>query len=301
MMTALTRARAGIAVAPPPVVTRTSMGAVTHTGTGTGDAVLTLHGAMGGADQSWLLGQALFAEPDARRVIGVARPGYPGTPLALGASPEEQADLYAALLDAMGIDRAVVAAVSAGGPSALQFALRHPGRCAGLILVSAATGRLDASLALPRLRKLERMTRVPGLAPLLGWLAGRDPEAAARRSILDPALLERTLAHPEAGPLIRGLGASTRTRLKQRMPGTLNDTIRYQSLPPFPFAALTVPVLVLHGTADRVVPFAHAEAVRAAPRSRVVPLDGGDHVALFTHLDEVRGETQAFLDHRPSL
>lgn len=286
--------RAG-AVAPAVILTRTRLGDVTHTDTGAGPTLLALHGAMGGADQSWLLGQALFVAPDSHRVIGVARPGYPGTSQTLGASPEEQADLYVALLDALEIDRAMVAAVSAGGPSALQFALRHPDRCRGLILVSTATGALDASMSLPRLRKMERLTRVPGLAPLLGWFAARDPDAAARRSILDLVLLEQTLAHPEAGPLIRGLGASARTRLAQRMPGTLNDTIRYQSLPVFPFADLRVPLLVVHGTADRVVPLAHAGAAATAPGATLVALAGGDHVALFTHLDEVRGAVATFV------
>jgi pimeloyl-ACP methyl ester carboxylesterase len=141
---------------------------------------------------------------------------------------------------------------------------------------------------------MERLTRVPGLSAVLGWLAGRDPEASARRAILDPELLAKTLAHPDAGPLLRGLGATTRDKLKQRLPGSLNDTTRYQSLPPFPFAQLAVPVLAMHGTVDRVVPLSHAEALAAAPRSRVIALAGGDHVALFSHLDEVRAAVAEF-------
>lgn len=292
-MTGDQRAR-GIAVAPHPITTRTRLGDVAHTDTGFGPVLLALHGAMGGTDQSWLLGQALWRDAGTHRVIGVARPGYPGTPLSIAETPEAQADLYAALLDAMSIERALVAAVSAGGPSALQFALRHPKRCRGLILVSAATGTLDGSHALTRLRAMERLTRVPGLAPVLGWLAGRDPEASARRAILDPDLLARTLAHPEAGPLLRGLGTTTRANLKHRLPGSLNDTQRFQSLPPFPYALLEVPVLVMHGTSDRVVSDAHAKAVAAATRARLVLLEGGDHVALFTHLGEVREAVAAF-------
>src|SRR5690606_36543444 len=108
-----------IARAPRPLVTVTRKGSVTHTDIGSGRAMLALHGGMGGFDQSWLLGQALLGDAQGYRVIGVSRPGYPGTDLALGASPEEQADLYADLLDTLGIGRVHVAAVSAGGPSAL--------------------------------------------------------------------------------------------------------------------------------------------------------------------------------------
>ena len=78
METTFSRAGADIAMAPRPVVTRTARGEVTHTDTGSGPALLALHGAMGGADQSWLLAEALFADGGAHRTIGVARPGYPG-------------------------------------------------------------------------------------------------------------------------------------------------------------------------------------------------------------------------------
>jgi pimeloyl-ACP methyl ester carboxylesterase len=42
-----------------------------------------------------------------------------------GASPADQADAFAALLDELGIDRLDVTAISSGATSALQFALRH--------------------------------------------------------------------------------------------------------------------------------------------------------------------------------
>src|SRR5438270_847651 len=52
-------------------------------------------------------------------------------------TPEAQADLYAATLDALNVSQVVVAALSGGGPSALQFALRYPQRCRGLLMLSA--------------------------------------------------------------------------------------------------------------------------------------------------------------------
>lgn len=150
------------AVPPTPITTQTTAGPVEHTDSGTGPVLLPLHGGLGGYDQSWLLARALLRNMADRRVLGLSRPGYLGTAQSLGRTPEAQADLYSNLLDALGIERALVAAVSAGGPSAIQFALRHPDRCAGLILVSTATGPLEtAADFLARLRKMAWISRVP--------------------------------------------------------------------------------------------------------------------------------------------
>lgn len=46
---------------------------------------------------------------------------------------EKQADMYAAILDKLDIQSAVMIGLSVGGLSALQFALRHPNRCEGII------------------------------------------------------------------------------------------------------------------------------------------------------------------------
>ena len=57
------------------------------------------------------------------------------------------------------------------------------------------------------------------------------------------------------------------------------------------------PVLVFHGTADRVIPFSHGEAVAAAAgdRGRFVPVPGASHEAVCTALpfDEFRKAFEA--------
>jgi pimeloyl-ACP methyl ester carboxylesterase len=68
---------------------------------GEGPAVLALHGAMGGYDQGLILARTIG--PPGYRFVSVSRPGYLGTPLCAGRTPEEQADLLAHLLDALGI------------------------------------------------------------------------------------------------------------------------------------------------------------------------------------------------------
>ena len=225
---------------PSPLTTRVRMGLVQHTDTGAGPALLALHGGMGGYDQSWLLARALIADLTPYRVLALSRPGYLGTAQSLGRTPDAQADLYAELLDALGIEKALVAAVSAGGPSAIQFALRHPGRCAGLVLVSTATGPLETAPAfLKRLQKMVWINRVPGLVALMRRRLMENPLSGATRSIGDPDLAARTLAHPIAGPLFLATQRSSLSQVSRRLPGTLVDTKYFQAMPIQSFRSAT--------------------------------------------------------------
>jgi pimeloyl-ACP methyl ester carboxylesterase len=276
---------------------------VEHTDTGSGPVLLALHGGMGGYDQSWLLARALLADVASHRVIAVSRPGYLRTPLAAGETAEEQADLFARLLDSLRIERATVAAVSAGGLPALQFATRHADRCQRLVLVSAVTGRLEANPEIQRrMRLIACIARVPGLTWLLRRRMMRDPRAAISRSVRDPEVRERTLSDPDASALLQEVHLSVMRDLPQRLAGTLNDTARLSRLEDLSFAGVRVPVLAIHGTADAVVPFAHAERLAASsPAVRLCALNGGEHVALFTHLAMVRkavAEFERFPDSR---
>jgi pimeloyl-ACP methyl ester carboxylesterase len=114
------------------------------------------------------------------RFIAVSRPGYLRTPLETGRSPDAQADGYAALLDVLGLPQAAVIALSAGGPSALQFTLRHPNRCWGLVLVSTLTQRRIRPALRARI-----MNSVWGSSEAVGWLwsglTGLMPSRIVRR------------------------------------------------------------------------------------------------------------------------
>lgn len=269
-----------------PKIVATVRGPAEYLEFGEGPTVLCLHGAMGGWDQSELLARSLGAP--GFRYVCVSRPGYLGTPLASGRTPAEQADLCAALLDGLGLRDAVVAAVSGGGPAALAFALRHPGRCRGLVLVSACTARLETPLPFAW-HLLRLVARVPWLARALAPKPGADPDRAARRSIRDPAVRARTLRDPAAGPLFLALQGSTAVRLGERLAGTENDVAETRKDLGLALDRIACPTLVLHGEADAVVPVAQAREVAARVRgAELYVAAGGEHVTLFTHLAEVR-------------
>src|SRR5690606_36560431 len=117
-------------------IAETPCGAIEYASAGEGPPVLFVHGAGGGYDQGLGFGENLAR--NGFRLIAMSRFGYLRTPLPADASAAAQADAHACLLDALGIDAAAVIGGSAGAPSAVQVALRHPQRVTALVLVVPA-------------------------------------------------------------------------------------------------------------------------------------------------------------------
>jgi pimeloyl-ACP methyl ester carboxylesterase len=273
-----------------PVLVQTKFGPVECAQWGEGPAILAIHGGMGGYDQSVLLAKALAPNETSYRIIAVSRPGYLGTPLFVGGDPAAQADALAALLDELGVAAAAVVAVSAGGPSALQFAIRHPSRCRCLILVSACTGLLvTPDKVLSRMKLMGSLARIPGLTTVLRWRMSSKPDQATKRAIPDDVLRHATLADPQAGPLLRALQSSVFQRLTMRLPGTENDILRYRELGEVAYDRVRTPTLLVHGDLDDIVPPHHALTAHAEiAGSELLMIRGAGHFALFSHLAAVR-------------
>src|SRR5207244_11748480 len=70
---------------------------------------------------------------------------YGRTPSAIGKTAEAFADALVSLLDRLQLDQVIVVGISAGGPTALQLAGRHPERVSKVILQNAATDGRYAS------------------------------------------------------------------------------------------------------------------------------------------------------------
>ena len=115
----------------------TPCGPIEYAVRGEGPPVLVVHGAGGGFDQGLELADSIARA--GFRVIAVSRFGYLRTPLPANASAPAQADAHACLLDSLDLRQAAIVGVSAGGPSALQFALRFPDRTTALVLLVPAT------------------------------------------------------------------------------------------------------------------------------------------------------------------
>lgn len=238
--------------------------------------VLVVHGTPGGYDQARVLSAGLQLQ--AFRVVSVSRPGYLRTPLTSGRTPEAQADLYAEVLDALGASDAIVIAVSGGGPAAIQFALRHPQRCARLVLLEALVATFTEQ---------QMYAALPPTARVGKWFG-------EKMSQHDGVIAAYLLVAPATDATRAVISSSARFDLRRA--GYRADMALFEDVPDYPFEQITAPTLVIHGTADTDVPFAQAEMATARiPNARLVRVEGADHLTLWRHR-VVGEEVRAFAD-----
>jgi len=276
-------------------IAETACGSIEYAEMGEGPALLVVHGAGGGFDQG-----IEFAAELARRgyrVIAMSRFGYLRTPLPADATPQAQADAHACLLDALGIERAAVAGVSAGAPSSLQFAIRHPQRTRALFLLVPLAYRPNArptdtaaaqsrSSGLLARFMLERAVN----SDLLYWLTLRLAPGLVAQTILgtpSEVLAEASVDERErAGRMMEHI-----MPLSLRHAGLLNDARVAQALAPYPLEKITVPTLVISVADDLYGTFESAGYTASKiPGARFLGYQRGGHVALGHHhaiLDEL--------------
>lgn len=196
-----------------------------------------------------------------------SRPGYFRTPLESGETPEAQADLFAALLDKLEIESVVMLGVSGGGPSAIQFAIRHPERCKALVLWSAIS--------------MEDRSDVI-YSPFYTWLLVNFYALAMKEN--------------DAGLRIKEYFLSNGFPYSESETGWSNDILNFQNLPEYAFEKILAPTLIVHGTQDSDVDFLHGKNVKEkVAHAALIPLEGRDHDALFGELDLFMASTLEFL------
>ena len=161
-------------------------------GDGAGPPLVLIHAGI--ADRSmWDAQVAAFAA--AHRVVRFDQRGF-GESDAPGAAFSPGADVRA-LLDHLAIERAVVVGISMGGDVALETALAHPDRVAGLVLCSTLAAKREepgeelvaiweASDAAYEASDLDRAVEIE----TAGWIDGTD----RRPGTLDPEVRAKAVA-----------------------------------------------------------------------------------------------------------
>jgi pimeloyl-ACP methyl ester carboxylesterase len=198
--------------------------------------------------------------------------------------------------------KAVLIGHSMGGMTIMALAEQAPelfaDRIAGVVLISTSAGKLnEVTFGLP-----EITARLA--APLLPVVrnAGRLSTSMvdrARRASSDLAwLLTRRYGFGHGKPsrslvsYVEQMNSTTTTEVIARYVHTLHTHSRVVAL-----ATLRhVPVLVVCGDTDVLTPIAHSrEIVRELPDAELSIVDGGGHVALLEHSDQVNAAIRAFL------
>jgi pimeloyl-ACP methyl ester carboxylesterase len=82
----------------------------------------------------------------------------------------------------------------------------------------------------------------------------------------------------------------------RRAAGFENDWANFADLSTLRLDEIRVPTLILHGTADTNVPYAHAEhASRTIPGAVFVTFDGYDHFIHITRREHIGAQVDGFL------
>jgi pimeloyl-ACP methyl ester carboxylesterase len=179
-----------------------------------------------------------------------------------------------AVLDELGIGSAIVSGTSQGGFIGLRMALQAPGRVGGLVLMGTSADAEDPGVAAsyrglgqawfdngPTQQLIDTVASI-----VLGDLPAEDWKAKWR-TIDGPRFLRNVTTLVERDSVVGRLGE------------------------------ITVPALVLHGSADAAYPVAKAEQIVAGlPQADpLVVIDNGAHYLSLTHPDAVNGHLETFL------
>ncbi len=187
-------------------------------------------------------------------------------------------------MDACGVDRAVVVGLSTGSQRGLLLAAEHPERVAGLILVGALFPVTWRSLhwrvlSHPRVRPLGAKPPLTtrgfgkfnphywangGYADFVQWWAERMlPEPHSTKQIEDAI----AWSHDTDGAIV---AASTRGG-QLAAPATRRDQTALAR-------RVRCPVLVIHGTDDRIQPYSDGKALAELTGGRLETVDGAGHL-----------------------
>jgi 2-hydroxy-6-oxonona-2,4-dienedioate hydrolase len=270
-------------------VLQSACGPIEYQALGQGVPLLMIHGSGGGFDQGMAFAASLAKH--GIRVIAMSRFGYLRTPRPADASPEAQADAHVCLMDALHIPRAAVMGASAGAPSAMQTAIRHPERVTALaLLVPIAYKPTTVSNSAP---------------PLPAWmdavllrLLGSDFIFWSALQLAPDQVIRHVMATPPE--LVEAASASERARVHAmaehilpvsvRVAGLRDDTGMGKRLKPYALASIRVPTLVVSARDDGFGTYANAAYVASEiPGATFLGFDQGGHLWV-GHDEEVQTE-----------
>jgi pyruvate dehydrogenase E2 component (dihydrolipoamide acetyltransferase) len=248
---------------------------VMSVGEGTGVPAVMVHG-FGGDMNSWALAQAELGA--SRMIHALDLPAHGGStvpeaPLTV----ESLAGSLARVLDAIGIARAHFVSHSLGAALSLLLVRDRPQLVASLSLIAPAGlgPDIDAAYIEAFLSAERRPQMKQALAALFA-----DPQQIRREMVDDVLRFMRTDGVPAA---LRGLASNAFPGGRQRL--VLRDIVE----------ASAVPVQVIWGEQDRIIPDAHGAGL--PPRISVHLIAAAGHMVHLEQANRVNALLAAFLSH----
>ena len=253
--------------------------AFTEIGDAEGQAVIHCHGAPSSRLELALLDSA-FAEAGLR-VITPDRPSFGGTSPQPGRTLADWPFDVAALADALAVDRFVVTALSAGGPYAMATCALLPGRVRGALL-SGAVGDFswpNASDGFPQ-SELDFMAS-PTESAALAYAIEQFGADGAGFFEADPfEWSEPDAAMFEDEAFVGHFESVMGEAFAQGIGGYAQDVFLQGRPWPFDPGTISVPVAVVHGELDAVVPASHSRELAARiPGAVLREMPGHGHIS----------------------
>ncbi len=243
-------------------------------GEANGAPLVLVHG-FGGDMNSWMFNLPVLAER--RRVIAFDLPGHGGSSKDVGSG--DLASLVGTLeglLAALEIDRAHLAGHSLGGAIAIALALDRPDKVASLSLVAPAG--LGSEINNDYIEGFIAATRRKEMKEVLRALFA-DPESLGRDMVNEVLKYKR----------LDGVNAALRKIAGAVFPGGRQGQVARDRL-----GELPMPVQIIWGRQDRILPAAHADGLPA--KIAVHTIDGAGHMAHMEAAGEVNHLIGAFID-----
>lgn len=259
-------ARARLAVVKRHVVS-TEWGTVEYAEQGDGEPVLVVHGIFHNCVGGLLSVRDLLTD---RRVIAPSRFGYLGSSIPVDATPEQQADTLAALLDVLDIDQIDVIGESAGATSALQLVLRHPERVKHLAILVGNLPESPTAVVQPSAAKLFNRQ-----LPL--WIL---------RTFAPSTMVRLVAGLPKGFAMRKEDGRFVTEFIDSLFPVSpegvdFDAFVSNAAVNDYNLEDIRVPILIVHTQDDQVA--SHDASQRAAqriPGARFVSLESGGHLMI---------------------